>query len=272
MGEPRIGDRGDGGGRQRKLPLDELANEILAIGLQIFDGRFAVHAREQQHEANIMTEFASQRPSLQEQILLHELNHRVNNEFATAISIVSLAASASGNDKVKDALSRVGDLLHRFADVHRALQMPGADRPIDAAAYLRELCQAISRARLRHRSIELLLIENPLQLGSVQCWRLGLIVAELITNASRHAFAGGGGTIRIELKRCGSQAECRVSDNGSGHEDIRQDTREANSEAIRQGQGLAIIRDLATGLDGKVEQHFGADGAVAVVSFPILNI
>jgi len=38
-----------------------------------------------------MMEFASQRTVLQEQMLLHELNHRINNEFAAAISVVSLA-------------------------------------------------------------------------------------------------------------------------------------------------------------------------------------
>jgi two-component sensor histidine kinase len=158
--------------------------------------------------------------------------------------------------------------LHDHARVYRALQMPTTDRRIDAAAYLRELCQSISRARLRHKGIELLLIENPLHLGSVQCWKLGLIVAELITNASRHAFATGGGTIRIELKRQGSRAECRVTDNGSGPENIRQNIR----QNIRHGQGLGIIRDLAGGLDGKFEQRFGAGGAVAVVSFPIRDV
>ena len=95
-----------------------------------------------------MTELASQRPLPQEQILLQELNHRVNNEFATAISIVDLAATASSNDKVKGALSRVADLLHRFADVHRALKMPEYDTPVDAAAYFRQLCRSISHRNL----------------------------------------------------------------------------------------------------------------------------
>jgi two-component sensor histidine kinase len=67
-----------------------------------------------------MTEFASERLLLQEKILLHELNHRVNNEFDNAISMQSLAAAACSNDKAKGALSRVADLLQRFVDVHRA--------------------------------------------------------------------------------------------------------------------------------------------------------
>jgi two-component sensor histidine kinase len=209
-------------------------------------------------------------------LLLREMAHRINNELTSTIGVVTCTALRSNNREVKVALGEVIEHLHDHARVYRALQMPATDRPIDAAAHLRELCQSISRARLRHRGIELLLIENPLQLGSVQCWKLGLIVAELITNASRHAFAADGGTIRIELKRQGSRAECRVTDNGSVQENIQENVQENIEQNIRQdnriGQGLGIIRDIVGGLDGQFEQRFGAGGAVAMVSFPIGDI
>jgi len=197
-------------------------------------------------------------------LLLREMTHRINNELISTISVVTRTALRSNSREFKMVLSEAIEHLHDHARVYRALQMPTTDRQIDAAAYLRELCRSISRARLRHNGIELLLVENPLHLGSVQCWKLGLIVAELITNASRHAFAPGGGTIRVELRRQGSSAECRITDNGSGAENVRQD--------IHPGQGLGIIWELAGGLDSRVEQRFGADGAVAVVSFPIREI
>jgi two-component sensor histidine kinase len=171
--------------------------------------------------------------------------------------VITCTALCSNSPEIKAALDEVVEHLHDHARVYRALQMPTTDRPIDAAAYLRELCQSISRARLRHHGIDLLLIENPLRLRSAQCWKLGLIVSELITNASRHAFAVGGGAICVELRRRGQRVECRVSDDGSG------------PESIRPGCGLAIVHGLAGELDGNFEQRFGAHGAVAVVSFPI---
>src|ERR1700761_6271719 len=115
-----------------------------------------------------------------ELLLLREMTHRINNELASTINVAACAALRSSSREVKVALGEVIEQLHDQARVYCALQMPAADQPVDAAAYLRELCQSISRARLRHRGIELLLIENPLQLESAQCWRLGLIVAELI--------------------------------------------------------------------------------------------
>jgi hypothetical protein len=91
-------------------------------------------------EEDIMTQLSSQQSLPQEGISLHELNHRINNEFAAAISVVSLAAARSGNNEVKAALSGVAELLHRYADVHRALQAPERDIVLDAETYLRQLC------------------------------------------------------------------------------------------------------------------------------------
>ena len=47
-----------------------------------------------------MTEQTAQRPSPEGSVLVHELNHRVNNEVAAAISVALLAATRSGNDKL----------------------------------------------------------------------------------------------------------------------------------------------------------------------------
>src|SRR5262245_19002409 len=78
----------------------------------------------------------------QEQLLLHELNHRVGNEFCCAISVVSLAAARSSNKEVKAVLTEVAELLHHYAEVHHALQMPEHGIRTDVAAYLRKLFTA----------------------------------------------------------------------------------------------------------------------------------
>ncbi len=203
-----------------------------------------------------MTKFASQLPFREERVLLHELNHRIINEFASAISVVSLAAARSGNDEVNLALTGVTELLHHYADVHRALEMPEHDARIDAATYLRNLCLSISRSKLDHMNINLVLAACPLPLQSDQCWRLGMIVHELITNAARHAFAGGNGEIRVQLLRAGSLAECWVLDNGSAR------------AAVQPGRGLNIVHELSKGLGGRFVQKFGTEGSASILVFP----
>ena len=54
------------------------------------------------------------------------------------------------------------------------------------------------------QGIELELASRPLKLRSERCWKLGLIVSELITNSARHAFGDRGGTIQVELSASGS--------------------------------------------------------------------
>ena len=189
-------------------------------------------------------------------LLLREFSHRINNEFASAIGVISIAAARSADDEAKVALAAVQDRLQNYALVHHALQMPEDVSCIDAAAYLRQLCWAISRSKLERNGIELRFVERTFWMNSERCWRLGLIVSELITNAERHAFRKGGGLIRVELLPSVSFIVCRVTDNGTG---------EANTYP---GHGLKIVKALAKSLGGTIDQRFGPHGATAVLIFP----
>ena len=190
-------------------------------------------------------------------LLLRELSHRVKNEFASAIGHVSLIASRSTNEDVKLALAGVADLLHRYAGVHRALQMPTYSTMIDASGYIRALCQSIQSARLDHKNIDLVLVEIPLRLRSEQCWKLGMVIAELIMNSMRHAFDDGGGTIQIQMSASGPFAHCCVMDNG------------VSRGPLQLGQGLAIVDALARDLNGRIDHQFEVGGAKSILSFPI---
>jgi two-component sensor histidine kinase len=204
----------------------------------------------------IVTRAVPQLPSSGERVLLRELDHRIINEFACAISAVSLAAARTKNEEVKGALSDVAQLLYHYADVHRALQMPEQDAFVEAAAYLGQLCLSISRSKLEYREIALVLVAEPLRLEADRCWRLAVIMHELINNAARHAFARGSGEIRVQLMRAGSFVECRVLDNGS------------SAAKVQPGRGLKIIDELAKGLDGRLEHTFGSRGSIFALTFP----
>src|SRR5260370_12400538 len=98
------------------------------------------------------------------EVLLREITHRVNNEFASVIQVVSFAAAKSPDRNVKAALGNVMEQLHNYAKGHHALQMPSPNDCIDASAYLRDLCPSISGSNLQKSNIELLFVERPLPL------------------------------------------------------------------------------------------------------------
>jgi len=162
-----------------------------------------------------------------QQLLLREITHRINNELASAISMVSLNAARSKNKEVKIVLAAVNDRLYNFARVHRALEIPSHRRSMDASAYMRSLCQSMSKSKLAHRGIELILTERSVRLDSERCWILGMIISEWISNAARHAFSPAGGTIWLALSFTGALIECRVIDNVTTNARIepRQDTK-----------------------------------------------
>jgi two-component sensor histidine kinase len=193
-----------------------------------------------------------------EGLLLRELTHRINNEFASVIQTVSFKVARSSDRNVKEALASVMEQLHDYAKVHHALQMPASNNRVDAPAYLRSLCDSISRSKLKNRNIELVLADVPFQMSSERCWMMGMIVAELITNAMRHAFDEQGGTIEVECKLSGAFVECWVSDNGS-----------ASSVEVRHGSGLKIIEALAQELGASFHFKFGEDGSKAVLIIPV---
>jgi two-component sensor histidine kinase len=207
----------------------------------------------------LITMTSPTRSTWEERLLLKEITHRINNEFASVIQVVSSKAAKSSDTNVKAALTSVVEKLHSYARVHHALQMPTNNDRVDASEYLRNLCQSISRSKLEDLNVELLLIDHPFQMSSERCWLMGMIVTELITNALRHGFScQSGGKIQIECQTFGSFVECRVSDDGS-----------ASSEQYTPGNGLKIIEALAGALGAGFRFNFIRNGAEAILVFPI---
>ena len=196
-------------------------------------------------------------PSPPERVLLRELSHRINNEFASAIGLVAVAESRCEDSEAKGVLALVRGRLQGYANVHHSLQMPEYNSIIDLAAYLEQLCRAISYSKLERDGIAVSLSLNPLRMTSERCWILGMIIFELLTNAARHGFRGAGGTIHIEVLPNRKSIECCITDNGTSDEDPS------------PGRGLSIIAALVDSLRGTVDMRFGSDGTKTIVRFPI---
>ena len=203
-----------------------------------------------------MTTFNPGQPASEVRTLLRELNHRIDSQFAAAIDLISVEAVRAEGAEAKAALSSAVELLHGQAGVHRALLMPRRRTLIDAGTYLRKLGRALRSAVLDRLSIQLTLEGDRLPLQPERCWRLGLIIHELVTNATKHeSFDQCPREIRIKLVCTDELINCIVSDNGSA------------ATRAREGQGLRIVRDLARSLGGRMER--GSGSGTVVVSFAL---
>jgi two-component sensor histidine kinase len=191
-------------------------------------------------------------------LLVRELPHRINNELTCAICAVSVRAMESKEVAVKAALLDVVELLHDYADVHKALHMPQPGRFTDAARYLQRLCFSITKYRLDRLGIRVLYSADELRLEGERCWKLGLILSELLTNVARHAqFGDRQPEAQVKLALAGGVVRCVVSDNGS------------TSELILRGRGLTIVGELAGSLGGRVHTACAAEGSSLLLTFPL---
>ena len=203
-----------------------------------------------------MTHRIVQLPNPGESVLLRELDHRINNELTCAICAVSAKAMQSESVAAKAALLDVVALLHHWADVHRALSLPDQGRLTDAARYLQQLCFSITKYQLDRLAIRVLFSSDDLRLEGERCWKLGLMVSELLTNVARHAqFDARDPELRVELMLAGDLVKCRVSDNGSA------------PKSVRRGRGLWIIGELATSLGSRVHTTCAAEGCSFLLTF-----
>jgi len=199
---------------------------------------------------------AAHPPGLDQRTLVRELTHRINNQLAAAINVVTLAAVRADNPEAKAALGDVAELLQEQANVHRVLAIPEGDALVDAAQYLRRLCLAITRSRLEPIGVDLSFQADTLALEPERCWRLGMALHELVMNSARHAcFDGRAGEIKIKLSLAHPVVNCIIADNGS------------LSTRLKPARGLGLVRDLIKSLGGRLEYGFGPESSSFLLVF-----
>jgi two-component sensor histidine kinase len=189
--------------------------------------------------------------------LVEEISHRVANEYQEAISILSMAAA---RDPVAagPALTSAAGRLRAQADVHRALLAPRAEGQVDLGNYVGRLCGTMARASLDERQIRLTLKTDDVWLEATRCWRVGLILSELLRNAVRHGLAGKSGAVGIDITRDGERIRCVVGDNGRATADPP------------EGRGRSLVRALAAELGGSVDWWFSQSGSFARLEIPVV--
>jgi len=193
-----------------------------------------------------------------ERVLLDESTHRLINELTSAVGLIELASLRANATDARHTLEAVRNSLMSLADVHKALRAPQLRTRIDARIYCVYLCDAIREAKLQRGGIELQLVADTLPMDSEKCWRLGMIVVQLITNSANHPFRQTAGRIRVEIRRVGGTVRCQVEDDVS-----------SRGLPDQPDTGLSIVNALARELAGTFVQRFHSSGSVSTLIFPL---
>jgi two-component sensor histidine kinase len=195
-------------------------------------------------------------------VLLREVNHRVANSLQLVASLVALQSSALSDEVAVQALRATEARITAIMQVHRRLYTSDDVQYVEMAEYLNglvgELEQSVSD--LAHER-PIRVSADPVRLATDKAVSVGVVVAELVTNALKYAYPDGApGEVRVALRRDGEdRLRLVVEDDGRG----------IQPQAGPRGTGLGqtVVAAMARSLDSRLELDPAHAGVRAVLSF-----
>ena len=148
-----------------------------------------------------------------------------------------------------------------LAEVYEQLLGTGLGEEVDLGAYLTALCASLPRLQAQLRDgIRIACHAEPIRVDLDTVTAMGMVVAELVANSFDHAFPGGKGTVKVELRRSAQDdtATLTVSDDGAGFAEKPGSKR----------HGVGLVRRLAQQVRGSAELR-SERGAVWTFRFPV---
>jgi two-component sensor histidine kinase len=220
---------------------------------------FAAHAAITLQQARLVTQ--TREDAATKATLLRELHHRVRNNLASIIGLLSMELTRPGRRSAEEAIQACIDRVHSIAEVHELLAT-GEYEAVELNRLLEILARGCFQRGLPGAPAVKVQVEGPrLRLPSRHLTALALIANEVLINASKHAFRGrdqGCITIRSEVNERHVTVEIR--DDGVG-------LAQAQS-ADGSGLGLEIIEALARADLGGEFRLYADGGTVARLTFP----
>jgi two-component sensor histidine kinase len=206
---------------------------------------------------------ASEPPGLgdDEDIVLREAHHRMKNTLALLVASLRLDFKSVVVTDLREAVDRFERRIVAFGELYHLLSVGSGRGEISVREYFECLCRALTTSILEPKGLRCeVSIEDGL-LAENRCERLGLIIAELVTNAAKHAFANQEisrekGRVRVEALYRDDSWYCGVSDNGVGAADRF------------RGCGRVILEGLTRSIGARMIAESGSYGTTITVVLP----
>jgi two-component sensor histidine kinase len=153
---------------------------------------------------------------LEKETLMREGNHRLMNSLQLVQSMLALQSRSASSEEAKKQLDMAGNRVLAIATVHKQLHLSGNMEEVDIDDFLHRLCESLKHtAPAQVTAIKL--TAEAARLPSDMASGIGLLVAELVTNSFKYAYAAGeNGNVAVDFKQTSSGWRLQVSDEGRG--------------------------------------------------------
>ena len=192
-------------------------------------------------------------------LLFREVHHRVRNNLQVVASLLAVQSRSAPRD-VRVYLDESLRRVHAMGLLHEKFYKGRQVETIDLTTYVGELLNSILDSFGLADQVTTRVEGTPIRIGLDIGTPLAMLLAEVISNACKHAFPDGRtGEITIIVAERDGEVHLRVSDNGVGL-----GTKPA---AASSGMGHRLIAKFVEQLNGTA-RHLEGEGTFFELSFP----
>jgi len=134
-----------------------------------------------------------------QQMLLKEVNHRVNNSLQIVASMLHLQSSVTQSGDVRHELREASSRIAAIARAHQRLYSGERIETLDLGAYLTDVCKDLEESmpgcEVEVSAQDGIVVRTDRAIPAV------LLVNELITNAAKYAYPAGSCRVWVTLSR-----------------------------------------------------------------------
>jgi|GEM_PF-1930272 len=177
-------------------------------------------------EANLRNNEAELKEALVEKdVLLSEIHHRVKNNLAAFISLLSLEGTYEETPEGQALKKDLQNRARSMALIHETLYRTRSYASVDMGVYLNTLMEQIAGSYSSAKAANVEVHADGVFIDISRATPCGLIINELVTNSFKYAFPVSFDcekerhkpcTIRVSMEKDDSNYILRVSDNGIG--------------------------------------------------------
>ena len=193
----------------------------------------------------------------QKEMLLKEVNHRVQNSLQLVSSFLGLQSREIDDERMRAAFEEARRRLGAVALVHRRLYRADQIETVDLSRYLEELVEEMGASMGGEWTGQIRLDAAPVLIATDKAVTLGLVLTELVINANKYAYDGAPGPIEITLEQHRNDLRLIVADQGRG------------KASPGEGFGSRMLKAMVGQLEGRLEHKDNKPGLRTIVTCPI---
>jgi light-regulated signal transduction histidine kinase (bacteriophytochrome) len=196
---------------------------------------------------------------LQKDLLMQEVNHRVQNGLQLVNAMLTLQAEEAGDEQVRAQFGFATDRIMAIAMVHRRLWQTDHIQSVDFVSYIQDLRDGLVETWGPEWGDQVTVHGQRILVSTDNAVVLALVIIELLTNAVKYAYGGRPGPIDVSIEQSPLGLHVAVKDQGVGIPAVHS----------RQGLGSRLTRSLVDELNGELKVDSSTQGTSIVISVPL---